>query len=326
MPDTFVIQSRLSPAIMDELIIQNTVTGEYISIIPALGARLNAAYLLSRNTLLPVLCELNSNNLTTNDKRFNNAKLFPFAGRIAKGAYVFEGEDFQLPLNYPGENNACHGFLFDKVFRIAGQEINKHWASVTLVHSSDGTFPGYPFPFTISVTYSLDTDGAVLVTTLIKNTSGKTMLFSDGWHPYYRIGDSIDNLILEANVCEKIELNDVNIPDSRSVQLNSTFMQNFPLAGKMYDNVYRFNQENEANTVNLVSEELQTALSIWHESGVGKYNYLVIYTPPGRKYIAIEPCSANINSFNNKEGLIYLSPKQEWSASYGFYLKEISKN
>ncbi|MBI2416959.1 MAG: aldose 1-epimerase [Ignavibacteriales bacterium] len=325
MPDTFVIQSRLSPAMLDELIIQNSITGEYISIIPALGARLNAAYLLSKKNLIPVLCELSSSNLTTNDNRFNNAKLFPFAGRIAKGSYAFEGEDFQLPLNYPGENNACHGFLFDKVFRVAGQEVNKHWASVTLVHTSEGTFPGYPFPFTISVTYSLDTDGAVLVTTLIKNTSSKAMLFSDGWHPYYCIGDSIDNLQLEANVCEKIELDNVNIPDNRRVQLNSTFMQDFTLAGKEYDNVYRFNQENEANTINLVSEVLQTKLSIWHESGVGKYNYLVIYTPPGRKYIAIEPYSANINSFNNKEGLIYLNPRQEWSASYGFCLTDITQ-
>ena len=67
----------------------------------------------------------------------------------------------------------------------------------------------------------------------------------------------------------------------------------------------------------MICEKLNLNLQIWQDAGFNKYNYLVVYIPPDRKSIAIEPISSNINSFNNGEGLIILKPEEEFAASIG---------
>jgi len=52
---------------------------------------------------------------------------------------------------------------------------------------------------------------------------------------------------------------------------------------------------------------------------------LVLYTPPEKNSIAIEPITSNIDSFNNKEDIIYLNPGDRWTASYGFELNKKEK-
>jgi aldose 1-epimerase len=72
----------------------------------------------------------------------------------------------------------------------------------------------------------------------------------------------------------------------------------------------------------LISNDQNIHLNIWQETGRNKYEYLVIYTPPDRKSIAIEPMTSNVNSFNNGESLIQLAPGKEYSSSFGIYLEK----
>ena len=68
-----------------------------------------------------------------------------------------------------------------------------------------------------------------------------------------------------------------------------------------------YHAESGRNGVNLVSRKTGIILNIWQESSRNKYNYLVLYTPPDRKSIAIEPITSNIDSFNSKEDVIILN-------------------
>ena len=47
------------------------------------------------------------------------------------------------------------------------------------------------------------------------------------------------------------------------------------------------------------------------ESGATE-NYLQVYTPPNRGYLAIEPCTAPADSFNNEVGLQVLKSDEEY--------------
>ena len=112
------------------------------------------------------------------------------------------------------------------------------------------------------------------------------------------------------------------IPNGIRFPLNGSPVQQIDLKNKTLDDVFKYSSENKINFVNIFSKESATRLSIWHEAGFNKYNYLVLYTPPDRKSIAVEPMTSNINAFNSKEGLIIIEPGESWSASYGFSLKE----
>jgi aldose 1-epimerase len=304
-----------------KVFIKNKLTNESISILPNLGARLNSANLRFGEELIAVLSELKDQKLTSSDEIFNNAKLFPFAGRIKKGIYSFKNKTYNLPINYVEEENATHGFLYDRKFKVINMKNAGDYAEIELEYVPANNLIGYPFDFRMTVVYKFSAEGEVTVTTKVFNQDKSEILFSDGWHPYYKLCQSIDDLKIEFNVEEKVELNQDKIPNGIKFPLNGSSVQQIDLKNKSLDDVFRYSSNNEINFVNIFSKDSSRKLNIWHEAGLNKYNYLVLYTPPDRKSIAVEPMTSNINAFNNKEGLIITEPGEAWSASYGFSLK-----
>jgi aldose 1-epimerase len=163
-------------------------------------------------------------------------------------------------------------------------------------------------------------NGEVTITTNVFNLNDKEILFSDGWHPYYSLSKSVDDFKIVFNVSEKLELNHKNIPSGIVNLLNQNSYQQIELKNKNLDDLFRYSQENKINFINIIPDNSDYKLEIWHEAGANKYNYLVLYIPPDRNSIAIEPMTSSIDAFNNKDGLIILKPQESWSASFGFYL------
>jgi aldose 1-epimerase len=65
----------------------------------------------------------------------------------------------------------------------------------------------------------------------------------------------------------------------------------------------------------LTSLRTGVRLIIGQQTGPGKLNYLVCYTPGRRDSVAIEPQTSNVNAFNNGEGLAVLDPGDALSGS-----------
>jgi len=196
---------------------------------------------------------------------------------------------------------------------------------VKLSYSTIDGFDGYPFNFKITVNHRLSSTGQVTTSTTVENLSDIQILFSDGWHPYYVLGNTIDDLVIEFKGNEQIELNKNNVPTGSCIKLKNGDINKIEIAGSNLDDVFKLSSEIGRNEINLVSKKTGIILNIWQESGTNKYNYLVLYTPPDRKSIAVEPITSNIDSFNNKEDVIILNPGSRWSASYGFELNKKNK-
>ena len=126
-----------------EVVIKNVQSGEYISILPKKGARLNSANLKSGENYFNLLKQLKTDELLSRDELFNNAKLFPFANRLKNGTYNFNNNEYKFEITYEEENNACHGMLYEEEFEIADKKIKRDSAEVSLFYQSDGNYPGY---------------------------------------------------------------------------------------------------------------------------------------------------------------------------------------
>ena len=147
------------------------------------------------------------------------------------------------------------------------------------------------------------------------------MPLSDGWHFYFDLGIDIDNLKLKTENCELIELDSQMIPTGKR-EIFDEFVDGKIIGDRKFDSCFKILRKGKTET-RLISEDSNINLCIWQEAGEGKYQYLVIYTPPDRKTIAIEPMTSNINSFNNSEGLIFLNPQDSFTASFGISLNKI---
>ena len=97
------------------------------------------------------------------------------------------------------------------------------------------------------------------------------------------------------------------------------------IGNTQFDSCFKIKSSNGKAGTTLISPDNNINLNIWQETGSNKYEYLVIYTPPGRRCIAVEPITSNVNSFNSGEGLILLAPDDEYISSFGIYLEKTNK-
>jgi aldose 1-epimerase len=304
-----------------EVIIKNNSTNEFVTIIPEYGGRIKELQLSNGEKNISILKKVTRIDSDSRDDIFANAKLSPFAGRIKGGRYFFNNSKYNLVVNYPEEDNACHGFNYDKKFILTDKVISETGASCKLVYRYEGENEGYPFNYLMEIIYVLSAADGLTITTKIINKSGKTIPLGDGWHYYFDIGVKVDDLELKLDVSDIFELNPKNIPTGNKESF-SDFKTPSKINDKFFDSCFKVNSSNGKAVTKLISKEHKIHLNIWQEMGIDKYEYLVIYTPPDRKSIAIEPMTSNVNAFNNGEGLIQLQPGREFISSCGIFLNK----
>ena len=298
-----------------EIIIRNTFTNEFVSIIPEYGARIKELWLNNGVETISILKTVPRIDSINRDDIFTNAKLSPFAGRIKDGEYTFNHINYNLPTNYAEEKNACHGFLYNKNFNVVDSSIKEEFASLTMEYFYNNELDGYPFSYIISITYKLTLHEGLVISTRVKNLSYSTIPISDGWHLYFDLGVKVDELKLKLDVSDNIEFDTRNVPNGNRYLFND-FDTPRKIGSRQLDCCFQVNNSNRIVT-HLICEKINLDLQIWQNAGLNKYNFLVAYIPPDRKSIAIEPITYNINSFNNGEGIVLLEPQGEFAASFG---------
>jgi aldose 1-epimerase len=150
------------------------------------------------------------------------------------------------------------------------------------------------------------------------------MPLGDGWHPYFRTGSNVDDLYLQLPATDKIEVDTRMIPDGR---LTSYYRYNSlsAIEGEHFDDCFRL--QGSAGTARTILNDSRKgiALTVWQETGKNKYNYLQVYTPPGRKSVAFEPMTCPPDAFNNGIDLIRLAPEEQVSFSWGIEVAPVPR-
>ncbi|GAA4974452.1 aldose 1-epimerase [Algibacter aquimarinus] len=224
--------------------------------------------------------------------------LFPFANRIKDGKYKFNNEVFQLTKNHKQEENAIHGFVYNKTFEIIKQEVNEKYAKVSLEYIENKPSIGFPFTYKLRADYTFSLNSVSLEITAM-NTSKKAFPFTLGWHPYFT-SNNLFNSTIEFISDEKIELGDRNITTGiANIKDNSAL----EIKDKQLDDCWILNDDKVI---------FKTPKYNLQFSASADNNFLQIYTPPKKNTIAIEPTTGVSDSFNNQIGLKVL----EAEASY----------
>ncbi|MEY2901028.1 MAG: hypothetical protein RLY89_134 [Bacteroidota bacterium] len=238
------------------------------------------------------------NNITNG---FKSAKLSPFVCRMREGKYVWDDDHFQVKKFFLA-NHAIHGILYDAIYEIRYTEANMLHAKVEMDYSYPGNIAGYPFPFLIQVQWTLEKGNQLSVETSVTNASPSNIPLSDGWHPYFNLGGSVDdcNIVFSSN--QQLEFDADLLPTGQLIEDNR-FVQGASLNGIFLDNCFELDKTLKQPYCTLSNQSL--ALTIEPESS---YPYLQIYTPPTRDMIAIENLSSAPDAFNNKMGLQTLEP------------------
>lgn len=233
--------------------------------------------------------------------------LFPFPNRLAHGRFTFEGKEYQLPLNESTGRHAIHGFTPRTGWRVVGAGGEKGHAFVSGQLQMSKDLPGatWPADVVITVTYELHPT-ALVVECLVENPGPGPLPFGLGYHPYFAIPDvpgaTADEMALQAATGELWEA-DGGIPTGRrlAVPPELDFRAGRAIGGTQLDTLYASPPD---------GSRLQRFARLTHPRSAGSlhlftppdFRELVLFTPPHRKAVAIEPYTCATNAANLPDG------------------------
>lgn len=234
------------------------------------------------------------------EKHFNSAILFPYVNRVHNGVYNFQSKTYQLIRNQSEEGHAIHGLVYNKTFSISSikEEGNKLLINLTYEETQPET--GFPYYYTFSLTYTIQ-PYSVGLNISVNNDDDKTFPFTLGWHPYF-ICDDLYNSTLVLNRYSKI-----NFDAGFNFDIDEVKNSSIKIENNEFDHCYM-----------LMTNEIRFETTAYHLKIEFKSdtNYLQVYTPENRNYIALEPQTGATNNFNNKLGLKLLKPAESFNEEW----------
>lgn len=288
----------------DKIVLKNDQDDCTVEIVPSCGAMLHAFIVKDGQGEINLIDSYSSKkeyDQSTESAGFKGLKLSPFPCRITKGSYAFNGITHQFLPNRDGA--VLHGFLYNKSFTVAKEHADKTSAQLVLQYEYAGDITGFPFPYTCIITYTLEKDNTLTVSTVVKNTGDSSMPVADGWHPYFTFGGKVNDLLLEFRSGEMLEFVNL-IPTGKTIPFRD-FAQPAQIDGREIDNSFVLDFSQPQPLCILRDPASHRQLEIYPQK---EYPYLQIYIPPHRRSIAIENLSAPPDAFNNGIGLLTLEP------------------
>lgn len=249
--------------------------------------------------------------------------LAPFPNRIRGGMFRFDGREFQLPRNEEGKN-AIHGLALDQPWRIVATGANdKQGAFVRgefqLSQSRADWRNLWPADFKLMFTYRLA--GHTLETTIeVENPDSRPLPFGVGTHPYFRFPLERNGSLADCEIvspgARQVELIEC-LPTGKSVPVEpeADLRHGIRFDRRAFDDVYTDLQSNANGLVThrLIDHQARAAFELAHSPD---FQFAVVFTPPHRKAICIEPYTCvtdaiNLEGSGMATGLWVLAPGEK---------------
>ena len=302
----FSIEKRTESG-FEKIILKNDDTKNYAVIIPACSAILHEFSVEKngeRTNVIQSYQTLQEFQDQVIEKGHRGCKLSPFVCRMKNSTYTFGEKEYKITKS--SFKHALHGELYNRAFTVTSETANEENASVTMKYEYRADDPGYPFNYDCIVTWQLLPDNKLTVTTESANKDAGLIPMQDGWHPYFTLGEKIDDLHLEFQSKEMLEFNSDLIPTGKYIPFTA-FSTIRKLGETKLDNCFTLDTQECQPLCVLRNVEKNIEVQLLPDES---YPYLQIYTPDDRKSIAIENLSGAPDGFNNGIGVITLESGQ----------------
>jgi aldose 1-epimerase len=246
--------------------------------------------------------------------------LFPFPNRIRAGRFTWDGKDYHLPPSLVAYNkdNAIHGFCLDRPWRVVDQSEDCVTGEFQLSKDAPDRLALWPADFVIRVEYILH-ESALQCLVLIENPSDEPLPWGFGTHPYFRLPLAPESVpqqcLLEVPAAEEWELEDC-LPTGkrRPVPYEKDFIDGAYYGLTRLDDVLTGLPEGADGCATVIYDEpAGLQVTQWFDAA---FREVVLYTPPNRNAVCIEPYTCvtdaiNLQQWGINAGLQVLEPGGE---------------
>jgi aldose 1-epimerase len=246
--------------------------------------------------------------------------LFPFAGRLGGTSFKYDGTTYQVTGAQVADGNVIHGFVISRPWRVILRSTNEVTGEFHASLDDPSLLTQWPADFRIRVTYRVE-GRSLICDVAVDNPDDKPLPFGFGTHPYFRMPFGIrrdyrDSLI-SFRATHYWEHNGA-LPTGEIQK--ASLSQDFE--STLFDEVY---WNGVLTGLPTMEDGLVHTFIIDAESGMAidqsfppDFKNVVVWIPPHREAIAVEPWTTVPNAFalsgNGEEtGLIVLEPGESWA-------------
>jgi aldose 1-epimerase len=229
--------------------------------------------------------------------------LFPFPNRIRGGRFSWNGKDFEIPssnASFDGAGNAIHGFCLDRAWRVTSRGADFAIGVFELGKDAPDRRAYWPADFRIEVRYQIR--GPKLRADIrITNPSAVSLPWGFGTHPYFKLPlgakSRPSRCLVLAPAAEEWELVDC-LPTGRRLPITEPK----DLREGAYFDVLKMDDAltglpaGQATLECGIMDE-QTGLEVTQRFGP-PFREIVVYTPPGRNAVCLEPYTCVTDAIN----------------------------
>ncbi len=259
---------------------------------------------------------------------------FPWPGRIRNGVFTFAGREIHLPINEPARGHAIHGLVWNCAFEVMSRGIDR--VRMRLDSSTDAAVTRiWPFPFVLEI--DLEVGGGLRVRFSVRNSGASAMPFGIGAHPYFHAPlethGARDAIEVEAQPAKsRWPLDAKLIPSGAPIAAagDFDFSAPRPLDAHTYDDVFQLDSARDPSRpcARLIDRAARCAIEIRADP---QFRDLVVYAPPDKPVVALEPYTCapdafNLNSRGIDAGMLTLAPGAVFEAGFEIRAAELANS
>ena len=259
--------------------------------------------------------------------------LCPFPNRIRAGRYSWAGESYELgpdDVTYDGTGNAIHGFCHDLPWRVVEQGDHFVTGEFQLSIDAPQRVALWPSDFSIRMRYEVD-DSTLYGAATVTNTGQQSMPFGLGFHPYFQLPlgekSSASQCTVHVPVTEQWDLVDCLPSGSKSeIPHERSLNDGLYYGSAKFDDLFT-GVESTADGIETAVIDEPAGLQLTQRFD-STFQHVVVYTPPGRESVCIEPYTCISDAINLHEttadsGLLVLEPAESWTGRFAIRIGRV---
>ncbi len=304
------------------ILLRDDTSGSTASILPSLGFNCYAFQAIVAGDPIDVLCATPDFGAPgSRASRSGIPILFPFAGRLRGQTFTFGGQTYRVDAAQINSGNAIHGFVLNRPWRVLEHTPTRAVGEFHASIDEPGLLEQWPADFRLRVTYTV-ARAALRIDVEVFNPAGVPLPFAFGAHPYFRLpigGGDPAACRITVPAGEYWDLVD-GVPTGRRAPVDEArdLTARRPFGETELDTVLTDLRVKDGQVATTIEDPVsgRTLTQTFDPS----FRHCVVFTPPHREAIAIEPYTCVPDPFALEEagvrtGLQVLDAGQSFTAS-----------
>jgi aldose 1-epimerase len=243
--------------------------------------------------------------------------LFPFGGRLVGTSFRWRGGEYKITDGILVAGTAIHGLVLNRAWRVLEQRDDRVVGEFQASVDEPALLNQWPTDFRIRMAYEIGPN-ALTCDITIDNPDDRPMPYGFATHGYFRTplvagGDGeMCEVTVPAAAQWVLDENATPTGEIRPIQPELDLRQGAPVNGRQFNTVYTQLATESDGSVGCAVRDPAAGRTI-RITSYGRFREVVVWNPPHREAIAIEPYTCVVTAFDVAErgydtGLRVLNP------------------